>query len=63
LVSQAGNTLLGFITGTRLATRIQQVPVAFGLGNLYQSPGARFGLLGAAVLAGAVIVLLLIGSD
>jgi mannosyltransferase len=63
LVSQAGNTLLGFITGTRLATRIQQVPVAFGLGNLYQSPGSRFGLLGAAVLAGAVIVLLLIGSD
>jgi mannosyltransferase len=63
LFSQAGNSLLGFITGTRLGTRIQQVPVAFGLGNLYQSPGARYGLLGAAVLAGAVIVLLVIGSD
>jgi len=63
LVSQAGNSLLGFITGTRLSTRIQQVPVAFGLGNLYESPAVRYGLLGAAVLAGAVIVLLLIGSD
>jgi mannosyltransferase len=63
LISQAGNTLLGFISGTRLSTRIQQVPVAFGLGNLYESPAVRYGLLGAAVLAGAVIVLLLIGSD
>jgi mannosyltransferase len=63
LISQAGNTLLGFISGTRLITRIQQLPVAFALGNLYVSPGARYGLLGAAVLAGAVIVLLLIGSD
>lgn len=63
LASQAGNSLLGFITGTRLSTRIQQVPVAFGLGNLYESPAARYGLLGAAVLAGAVIVLLVAGSD
>ena len=63
LISQAGNTLLGFITGTSLITRVQQVPVAFGLGNLYLSPGARYGLLGAAALAGAVIVLLVIGSD
>ena len=61
LVSQAGNSLLGFITGTRLATRIQQVPVAFGLGNLYESSAVRYGLLGAAVLAGAVIVLVVIG--
>ena len=63
LVSQAGNSLLGFITGTRLATRIQQVPVAFGLGNLYESSAVHYGLLGAAVLAGAVIVLVVIGSD
>ena len=63
LASQAGNSLLGFISGTRLSTRIQQVPVAFGLGNLYESPAARYGLLGAAVLAGAVIVLLVAGSD
>ena len=63
LVSQAGNSLLGFITGTRLATRIQQVPVAFGLGTLYESSAVRYGLLGAAALAGAVIVLLVIGSD
>jgi 4-amino-4-deoxy-L-arabinose transferase-like glycosyltransferase len=63
LFSQAGNSLLGFITGTRLSTRIQQVPLAFGLGNLYESPAVRYGLLGAAALAGAVIVLLLIGAD
>ena len=29
------------------------MPVAFGLGTLYQSPRVRYGLLGAAVLAGA----------
>jgi uncharacterized membrane protein len=63
LFSQAGNSLLGFISGTRLGTRIQQVPVAFALGNLYESPAVRYGLLGAAALAGAVIALLLIGSD
>ena len=63
LISQAGNSLLGFINGTRLSTRIGQVPVAFGLGNLYEGPAVRYGLLGATVLAGAVIVLLLIGSD
>jgi hypothetical protein len=39
------------------------VPVAFGLGNLYESSAVHYGLLGAAVLAGAVIVLVVIGSD
>ncbi len=63
LFSQASNSLLGFISGTRLITRVQQVPVAFGLGNLYESPAVRYGLLGAAVLAGSVIVLLVLGAD
>ncbi len=61
--SQASKSLLGFISGTQLSTRVQQVPVAFGLGNLYESPAVRYGLLGAAVLAGAVIVLLVLGAD
>ena len=61
--THASSTLLGFISGTPLSLRIRQVPVAFGLGTLYESPIVRYGLLGAAVLAGALIVLLLIGSD
>ena len=36
-----------------LAIRIKQVPVAFGLGSLYQSSIVNYGLIGAAVLAGA----------
>jgi mannosyltransferase len=63
LFTHATSSLLGFISSTRLSGRIQQVPVAFGLGTLYQSPLVRYGLLGAAVLAAALILLLLIGSD
>ena len=63
LFTHASSSLLGFIGGTSLNTRIQQVPTAFGLGNLYLSAAVRYGLLGAAVLAGAVIVLLVIGAD
>ena len=63
LFSHATSSLLGFIDETPLHLRIQQVPVAFGLGTLYQSPGVRYGLLGAAVLVGACIVLLLVGAD
>jgi len=61
--THASSTLLGFISGTPLGLRIRQVPVAFGLGTLYESPIVQYGLLGAAALAGALIVLLLIGSD
>jgi 4-amino-4-deoxy-L-arabinose transferase-like glycosyltransferase len=63
LFTHATNKLLGFISATSLSHRIQQVPVAFGLGTLYQSPIVRYGLVGAAVLAAAVIVLLIIGAD
>lgn len=63
LFTHATSNLLGFISSTSLSGRIQQVPVAFGLGTLYLSPLVRYGLLGAAVLAAAVIALLVIGSD
>jgi mannosyltransferase len=61
--THATNTLLSFIKSTPLSARIQQVPVAFGLGTLYESPIVRYGLLGAAALAAALIVLLVIGAD
>jgi 4-amino-4-deoxy-L-arabinose transferase-like glycosyltransferase len=54
---------IGWITAFPLATRIEQVPVAFGLGTLYQSSLVNYGLLGAAVLAGALIALLVIGAS
>jgi mannosyltransferase len=63
LLTHATSRLLGFISSTRLSGRIQQVPVAFGLGTLYESPLVRYGLLGAALLTAAVIALLVIGSD
>jgi 4-amino-4-deoxy-L-arabinose transferase-like glycosyltransferase len=63
LLTHATSRLLGFISATSLSGRIQQVPVAFGLGTLYESPLVRYGLLGAAALAAAVIALLLIGAD
>jgi mannosyltransferase len=63
LFSHATKSLLGFISSTPLAGRIQQVPVAFGLGTLYQGPAVRYGLLGAAALVAALIALLVIGAD
>ena len=63
LFTHATSSLLGFISGTPLGSRIQQVPVEFGLGTLYQSPIVSYGLLGAAALAGALVVLLVIGAD
>ncbi len=46
-----------------LGMRIKQVPVAFGLGSLYQSSLVNYGLIGAAVLAAALIVLIVVGAD
>ena len=63
LFTHATSSLLGFISGTPLSSRIQQVPVAFGLGTLYESPIVSYGLLGAAALGGALVVLLVIGAD
>ena len=52
-----------FITDQPLSLRLQQVPVTFGLNTLYQSSGARYGLLGAALLIAVMIVLLLVGAE
>ncbi len=67
VVSHASTSLLsevgGFITETPLRIRIEQVPVEFGLGTLYKSSLLNYGLLGAAVVAGVLIVLLVIGAS
>ena len=63
LFTHATSRLLGFISSTSLSARVQQVPVAFGLGTLYESPLARFGLIGAAALTAALIALLVVGAD
>ena len=53
---------LNWINAYPLSIRIQQVPVQFGLGSLYQSSLVIYGLLGAAVLGACLIVLLVIGA-
>ena len=50
---------IGWLTSFPLSIRIQQVPVAFGFGTLFQSPWVTHGLLGAAVLAAIVAGLLI----
>ena len=63
LVHHATASLLGFITGTHLSTRVQEVPIAFALGPPFDTSALRFGLIGAAVLAALVIFLVLGGAD
>ena len=63
LFTHATSSLLSFISSTPLSARIQQVPVAFALGTLSNGPAVQYGLLGAAALAAALIVLLVIGAD
>jgi uncharacterized membrane protein len=46
-----------------LAVRLKQVPVAFGLNTLYRSSIVDYGLLGAALLVGVLIVLLVAGAE
>ena len=62
LISHAAHPR-GWIGTFALAVRIQQVPVALGLGNLYLSPIISYGLLGAAALVGCLLALLIIGAD
>ncbi len=63
-VSDASHPLQGWITLFPLAIRAQQVPVAFAMGTLYQqSTIVADGLLAAALLAGCLIVLLVVGAD
>jgi uncharacterized membrane protein len=54
----------GWIDNFRLSVRIRQVPVAFGFSPQFQSQTAlNWGLLAAAVLVAAMIVLLVVGAD
>jgi hypothetical protein len=62
LLTHATTSLLGFIKATRLSMRIQQVPVAFGMGTLFQSSLVNYGLLAAAALVVALILLLVAGG-
>jgi uncharacterized membrane protein len=50
---------LGWIDAFPRAVRIEQIPVQFGLGSLYQSSIVTHGLLGAGVLAVIVAALVL----
>ncbi len=63
LVGHATASLLGFITGTHLSTRIQEVPIAFALGPPFETSLLGYGLIGAAALAAIVIFLVLGGAD
>ncbi|MBV9464735.1 MAG: glycosyltransferase family 39 protein [Solirubrobacterales bacterium] len=62
LVSHASHPT-GWIDQFPLSIRIEQVPVAFAINTLYRSSLVTYGLWGAAVLAGCLIVLLVIGAD
>jgi mannosyltransferase len=61
-LSDAGHPL-GWLTQFPLSTRIQQVPVTFAFNTLYRSSMVNWGLVGAAVLAAVLIVLLIAGAD
>jgi uncharacterized membrane protein len=63
LVNHATASLLGFITGTHLSTRVQEVPVAFALGPPFETSLLSYGLIGAAALAAVLIVLLIVGGE
>lgn len=54
---------LGWLTQFPLSTRIQQVPVSFAFGTLYRSSMVNDGLIGAALLAAVLIVLLVAGAN
>ena len=53
---------LGWINAFPLATRLQQVPVQFGLGQLYQDSLVAQGLAGAALVAAVVAALIVLGG-
>jgi hypothetical protein len=67
IVSHASNSLLtavgGFISQTPLRVRIEQVPVTLALGTLSKGSLVNQGLIGAAVVTGILIVLLVIGAS
>ncbi len=53
---------IGWIKAVPLSTRIDQVPVAFALNTLYQSSVVNYGILAAAIVLAAVILLLVGGA-
>jgi mannosyltransferase len=65
LFGYATASTVGFswVTGTHLSTRLQEVPVAFALGPPFDTSLLSYGLIGAAVVAGLLIALLLVGAE
>jgi mannosyltransferase len=64
LVGDVGHRLLGWITDFPLSVRIEQVPVAFGLGSLYLDGSlTAHGLLIGALLIVALVGLVWFGAD
>lgn len=63
LIGDVGHPLVGWIKEFPLSVRIEQVPVALGLGTLYQSAAVKQGLLAAAILAVVVAGLVIFGAD
>jgi uncharacterized membrane protein len=65
LFGYATASTVGFswVTGTHLSTRLQEVPVAFALGPPFDTSLLSYGLIGAAVVAGLLIVLLIVGAE
>jgi uncharacterized membrane protein len=62
-VNDLSHPLLGWIKQFPLHTRIEQVPIAFGLSTLYQSSLVTHGLLAVGLLAAACAALLLLESE
>jgi uncharacterized membrane protein len=62
-INDLSHPLLGWIKQFSLYTRIEQVPIAFGLSTLYQSSLVTHGLLAAALLAAVCAALVLLESD
>jgi uncharacterized membrane protein len=52
-----------FVVSVPLSVRLQQVPVTFAANTLYETGVVSYGLLGAAVLTGALIALLIVGAE
>ena len=57
------NSPAQFIVSVPLSVRLQQVPVTFAMNTLYESGIVSWGLIGAAVVGGAMIAQLVVGAD
>ncbi len=62
-VNDLSHPLLGWIKQFSLHIRVEQIPIAFGIGTLYQSSLVTHGFLAAGLLAGACAVLLMFESE